>query len=446
MTKAHSDLFDVIVSKRVEETPTTVSLQFRFLSEEAQKNFSYKPGQFISLHTQIDGEPIKRSYSFSSAPQDNFIQTSIKIVPGGKMSSHVLKNIKEGDSFKISPAKGKFFTWPPKESPSSPQQMVLFGAGSGLVPMLSIAKWILETSSKHQVLLISTNQNLEENLFQKKWMYLRVKYKERFQVAYNFTRFEASYLNEEQDVLKGFPWDENILQSVSQKDIDRFKPKSNLRNVLKHALKVDDSRSLYTGRLNAEQIRSILDRFTEESYIQNFYICGPTEYMRLILDTLLSVNVPAECIHIESFFSKIRKSTEEDNPFKKLIRARQEQRVKAKEASKLEEEALLDKGIYIGNADEPIHPTEKIIVELDGETHTIDYVNGKSILEVIMDADLDPPYSCLAGACLSCLAKVKQGRVRQEELCILDKSNVKSKEGLMCQSYPVTKTVTICFE
>ena len=63
---------------------------------------TYRAGQFITFKVKVDGEELYRSYSMSSAPEtDSELMTTVKRIPGGKVSNWMHDNISEGDEVEI---------------------------------------------------------------------------------------------------------------------------------------------------------------------------------------------------------------------------------------------------------------------------------------------------------------------------------------------------------
>jgi len=74
---------------------------------------------------------------------------------------------------------------------------------------------------------------------------------------------------------------------------------------------------------------------------------------------------------------------------------------------------------------------------LDGTTHSIEYVSGRTLLECIIDAGLDAPYSCQEGRCGTCMSVLRQGQVRMRENHVLSPRDLDAGYVLACQSEPV---------
>lgn len=384
-------LLSAIVEKKIIESPTTVSLILKLTDSKQQLN--YIAGQFISLYVDINGQEVKRSYSLSSAPHEGHVQVSIKKVENGNLSIYLVDQIKEGDLVKLSPPKGRFFTWPQ----STPKQYILLGAGSGVAPLFSILKSILHDNQEDKIIFICSHKNEEEILFAKTLEKLIEKYPQRFQLIYTL-----SQNNEKQTPC----------------------PQSNITS--------------YSGRLNRALIQNIFNQHLSPLWEKEFYMCGPTEYMTEHITNLLFLGVSEKNLHIESFVSKIRKASDKDNPFKLLLKS------SSMDIKEKNEDSTVR--FLIGDRNTPQEKTQTILVNIDEQTHTLDYKEGKTILEVIMEAGIDAPYSCLSGACLSCLATITKGCVKQKDLGILDQSNINKKESLLCQAYPLSKSVSISFD
>lgn len=88
----------------------------------------------------------------------------------------------------------------------------------------------------------------------------------------------------------------------------------------------------------------------------------------------------------------------------------------------------------------------KATVHLEGETIEIDIPEGKTILDALMDEGLDPPFSCTAGACSTCVAKVNKGTVEMEVCYALDEEEVADGYILTCQSRITSDEIELTYE
>ncbi|MGW0684028.1 2Fe-2S iron-sulfur cluster-binding protein [Streptomyces sp. NPDC002754] len=109
---------------------------------------AYEAGQYCIFRITVDGRPAPRAYSFSSAPGfEEEITTTVKRVPGGAASNWLHDHVREGDELELTAARGRF-TLRPADTP-----LLGFCGGSGITPVLSLAKSALAGSDRRVRLL-----------------------------------------------------------------------------------------------------------------------------------------------------------------------------------------------------------------------------------------------------------------------------------------------------
>src|SRR6266850_752913 len=125
--------------------------------------FSYRPGQFITLSLEIDGKKILRSYSLSSSPsRPHTLEVTVKRVPGGLVSNWLADNIKLGDVIKVRGPSGKFTCF---EFPA--RKILLIGGGSGITPVMSMCRWIVDTTADVDVRFFVSARSPRDIIFRK---------------------------------------------------------------------------------------------------------------------------------------------------------------------------------------------------------------------------------------------------------------------------------------
>jgi ring-1,2-phenylacetyl-CoA epoxidase subunit PaaE len=102
--------------------------------------------------------------------------------------------------------------------------------------------------------------------------------------------------------------------------------------------------------------------------------------------------------------------------------------------------------VLIGDHSDKAPASGNIIATIDGETVEATYTSGESILDALIKAGHTPPYSCMAGSCMACMAKIEEGQVYQEDEGILGPDNIDNNESLTCQAHPLTETVKVVYE
>jgi ferredoxin-NADP reductase len=145
---------------------------FRFRpSEGGQLPFKYLPGQFLTLHIEPRGIPIKRSYTIASTPTwRDRIEITVKREEHGLVSCWLHDELKVGDEVEIEAPNGTFvFTGEEAES------VVLIGGGVGITPMMSAARYLTDTSWSGKVYLILSFQAPRDFIFREELAELQVR-------------------------------------------------------------------------------------------------------------------------------------------------------------------------------------------------------------------------------------------------------------------------------
>src|SRR3569832_680075 len=118
------------------ESPDAVSMTFAIPGELAD-DYSFAPGQYLTLRTTMDGEEVRRSYSICSGPDDGELRNAVKKVDGGAFSSWAADELRPGDRRDVMTPTGRFGV---VHAPDQARIHVGFAAGSGITPILSIVR------------------------------------------------------------------------------------------------------------------------------------------------------------------------------------------------------------------------------------------------------------------------------------------------------------------
>ncbi|MEZ5168357.1 MAG: 2Fe-2S iron-sulfur cluster binding domain-containing protein [Acidimicrobiales bacterium] len=86
-----------------------------------------------------------------------------------------------------------------------------------------------------------------------------------------------------------------------------------------------------------------------------------------------------------------------------------------------------------------------MVLTIRGTTHTLERATGETILETARRAGLNPPFSCQAGNCATCIAALHEGEVRMRVNDVLTDDEVAEGWILTCQSLPTTATTTVVY-
>ena len=141
--KSHSKSHVLTVAKHERLTPESARISFE-VPDSVKESYVFKAGQYLNLHCPVDGEVLNRSYSICSG-KDEPLSVAVKSVDGGKASSWLVNKLKAGDEIEVDFPQGNFGL---KEDT---KKHVAFAAGSGITPILSMAK-SLEGTDGHMTL------------------------------------------------------------------------------------------------------------------------------------------------------------------------------------------------------------------------------------------------------------------------------------------------------
>ena len=171
-TRAGLGARSVRVAEVIRETADAVTL---VLEDPSGAPFVFQAGQYFTLLVEIDGERIRRAYSASSLPGAPRLSLTVKRVTGGRCSSYVNEKIVSGAQLGLLGPSGSFCV-----QGSAPRELVLIAGGSGITPMMSIARSVLMNEPQIRVALLYGNRGEADIIFAAALNQLRAEYGERF--------------------------------------------------------------------------------------------------------------------------------------------------------------------------------------------------------------------------------------------------------------------------
>jgi len=175
-----SDFHKLTVKNIIKETANAVSVLFD-IPENLKSVFKFEAGQYITLKAKINGEEIRRAYSICSTPKSGDLKVAIKAVEKGAFSQYAITQLKVGDVLEVMPPEGNF-----KIKIEANKNYIAFAAGSGITPIMSIIKSVLEEDSS-TFTLIYGNKSAEETIFKAELDKLNSE-KDNFNLHYIFSR------------------------------------------------------------------------------------------------------------------------------------------------------------------------------------------------------------------------------------------------------------------
>jgi len=230
----------------IHETPDTRSFYLELINGS---NIDYKAGQFLTFIFTDRGHEVRRSYSLGSTPgvDDNFFIT-VKRKPNGSISRRLFEHYRTGDILTAIEPSGKFVIEEPLH-----KRYVFIAAGSGIIPVFSIIKYLLYFHPGTTVLLINQCRD-EANII---------------------------YAEQLQQLLSRFNTRFTIIQLYSQPYSHKY----------------------FSQRLNNTFVETTIRRQLMQHDIHSMqcYICGPVVFMLMAQFTLKLLHFKDDQIHKEQF-------------------------------------------------------------------------------------------------------------------------------------------------
>jgi len=239
--------FHAITVKEVRrETEDAVSIAFNLPEDGA--DFSFLSGQYLTLKANIGGEEVRRSYSVCVAPHEGELRVAVKEIEGGKFSTYANRDLKAGDAIESMAPTGNF-TWAPTGTAS---HVVGWAAGSGITPVMSIAKSVLASDDESTFTLFYGNKNSNSIIFKDAIDDLKNTYLERFEAHHVLSREDQG--------------------------TDHLK-----------------------GRIDAAKAEKFAQSLIDLNKVTAHYLCGPQEMIETVSAKLESMGTAKSNIHFELF-------------------------------------------------------------------------------------------------------------------------------------------------
>lgn len=240
-----SQFYKLTIKNIVKETSDAVSVLFD-VPTNLQEEFSFIAGQYVTLKTTINDEEVRRAYSLCSSPKSNEVKVAIKAVENGKFSVYATTELKAGDTLEVSKPEGKFIL-----NPEPNKNYIGFVAGSGITPVLSMIKSVLETEPTANFTLVYGNKSVTDTIFYSELNELKNTYSKRFNLHYIFSRES----------------EENAL----------------------------------FGRIDKANTNYFVKNTYKETVFNKAFLCGPEQMVNIVSETLLENGFLTENIHYELF-------------------------------------------------------------------------------------------------------------------------------------------------
>lgn len=218
------------------------------LAPEQLDTFQYQPGQHLTIRHLTDDGELRRCYSICSDTQED-MSIAIKKIDQGQFSTWANAHLKAGDVLEVMPPQGVFFQ---KAAKAGGQNYLGFAAGSGITPILSIVKSVLNRQADATFTLVYGNRSWKQTMFSEQIMDLKDRFKERLQLVNIFSR------------------------------------------------ELNDS-DIFNGRIDADKLQQLFQANLISAEADHCFACGPEEMMTAVETVLPTWGIQRSKIHTERF-------------------------------------------------------------------------------------------------------------------------------------------------
>lgn len=228
-------------------TEKSVAITFG-ITDNLKDNFVFRAGQYITLKTEINGNEVRRDYSICSSVNSGDLTVAVKAVENGTFSVYANEKLNTGDTLEVAEPNGRFIF---DANGAKTRTVAAFAAGSGITPILSIAKTLLEDEPFSNFILVYGNKKLNDAMFAQDILELKQQYGNRFHVHFIYSQ------TQETDAL--------------------------------------------FGRIEKSTVNLMVKNKYKAVSIDSFYLCGPESMIHTVKDVLLENNIKEKNIYFELF-------------------------------------------------------------------------------------------------------------------------------------------------
>lgn len=229
------------VVRIIQETPKSVTVE---VALEGGYRLNYRAGQHVCVSFLLGKTWFRRSFSFSSCPEENRISFTVKRILHGRVSSYVAERLRIGERVILDHPEGEFVL--PAES-THDQRYVFLAAGSGIVPIYSMIKDLLGKNPLIDITLVYCNRTPEDAIF--------------------------------------------------RRDLEVAERKHPHLKVIWHYTRRDGYGHDHSRRLTGEKVLALVGDAAQASY----YVCAPAGLAKSFLETLTAIGVPESRARFELF-------------------------------------------------------------------------------------------------------------------------------------------------
>ncbi|WP_336921356.1 2Fe-2S iron-sulfur cluster-binding protein [Aquipuribacter sp. SD81] len=215
--------------------------------------FAARPGQHLTLRAVLGGQEVRRTYSLCGEPDGEHLTVGIKAIPDGVFTRYATQDLRPGDTLDVAAPGGSFGT---DVDPARARHVAGVVAGSGITPVLGIARAVLAGEPGSRVTLLYGNRTARDVMFLEDLYDLRDRWGARFRLL-------------------------NVLSREEQES------------------------PLLSGRIDRERLLALAGTLLDVGDVDEWFLCGPLEMVTAVRDTLTGdLGVDRARVHVELFHAE----------------------------------------------------------------------------------------------------------------------------------------------
>lgn len=242
-----SKFYQLKIKEINKNTNNAVIIDFN-IPQDLKVFFRFKAGQYITLKTEINSKEIRRDYSICASPISGELKVAVKMIKGGGFSVYANNFLKANTILEVAPPKGRFVFEPIR---SIKRTIVAFAAGSGITPIISILKTVLEEEPLSTFVLVYGNKTYRDTIFYSELLVLKSRYPIRFKLEFVFSQ--------------------------------------------------SDEKNTLFGRIDKNTVEYIVKDKYKNLKLDLFYLCGPETMTTATSEALQKHGIEKDNIHFELF-------------------------------------------------------------------------------------------------------------------------------------------------
>jgi ring-1,2-phenylacetyl-CoA epoxidase subunit PaaE len=241
---------EVSLVERLTDDSVAVSL---VVPPGLRAHFAARPGQHLTVRAVLDGQEVRRTYSLCGEPDGEHLTVGIKAIPDGVFTRYATERLRAGDTLEVAAPGGSFGL---DVDPSRVRHVAGVVAGSGITPVLGIARAVLAGEPGSRVTLLYGNRTARDVMFLEDLYDLRDRWGARFRLL-------------------------NVLSREEQES------------------------PLLSGRIDRERLLALAGTLLDVDDVDEWFLCGPLEMVTTVRDTLAGeLGVDRSHVHVELFHAE----------------------------------------------------------------------------------------------------------------------------------------------